>query len=204
MICNEVMATRDGRRIRDPERTRAAILDAVLELFAQGRYFPTAQQLAEQAGVAPRTIFVHFADLEELAVAGAQRQAKRWKAHARPIPPDWPLERRVDALLKQRASMYETMTPVRRGGLIREPESPGLHKVMAEGDAWFRADTAAVFAPELTQAPDADANVAGGLLDALEAATSWASWDHLRSRRGLSKPAATRAIKRMILALLGP
>jgi hypothetical protein len=98
--------------------------------------------------------------------------------------------------------MYETMTPVRRGGLIREPESPGLHKVMTEGDAWFRADTAAVFAPELTQAPDA--NAAGGLLDALEAATSWASWDHLRSRRGLSKPAAARAIKRIVLALLGP
>ena len=198
MVCNEVMATPDGRRVRDPERTRAAILDAVLELFAQGRYFPTSQQLAEQAGVAPRTIFVHFADLEELAVAGALRQAERWKAHARPIPPDLPLERRVDALLRQRATMYEIMTPVRRGGLIREPESPGLRKVMAEGDAWFRADTAAVFATELASAPD----VAGGLLDALEASTSWASWDHLRSRRGLSKAAASRAIKRTVLALL--
>jgi hypothetical protein len=71
---------------------------------------------------------------------------------------------------------------------------------MAEGDAWLREDTAAAFAPELTLAPDAGER--GGLLDALETATSWAAWDHLRTRRGRGKAAAIRAIRRTVLALL--
>jgi len=77
---------------------------------------------------------------------------------------------------------------------------PGLRRVMADGDAWFRADTAAAFAAEL--AADPGAREPGGLLDALDAATSWAAWDHLRSRCGLQPPAAARALKRIVTALL--
>jgi AcrR family transcriptional regulator len=194
------MRTSDGRRVRDPEKTRAAIVEAVLGLAAEGQYFPTAAAVAERADVSPRSVFVHFADLDELAVAAARRQVERWMAHARPIAADRTLEERVDDLLAQRAKMYEVMTPIRRAGLVRESDSPGLRQVMAEGDAWFRADTAAAFAAEL--AADPRASAPGGLLDALDAAASWAAWDHLRSRRGLRPPAAVRAIKRVVLAVL--
>lgn len=194
------MVTRDGRRVRDPEYTRTAILDAALALFAEGHYFPTAVEIANRAEVAPRTLFVHFPDLETLAVAAARRQAARWQAHGARIPPEAPLARRVDALLAQRSKMYEIMTPVRRGGLIRESESAGLQTVMVAGDAWLRENTAAAFAPELAAHPDA--RLRGGLLDALETATSWAAWDHLRSRRGLGKTATAQALRRTVLALL--
>jgi hypothetical protein len=116
------------------------------------------------------------------------------------IPSEAPRERRVDALLAQRSKMYEIMTPVRRGGLVRESESARLRTVMVAGDAWLRENTAAAFAPELACRPDA--RTRGGLLDALETATSWAAWDHLRSRRALGRTATTRAIRRTVLALL--
>lgn len=194
------MATRDGRRVRDPEYTRTVIVDAALELFTEGHYSPTAVEIANRAEVAPRTLFVHFPDLETLAVAAARRQAARWQAHGARIPSDAPRERRVDALLAQRSKMYELMTPLRRGGLVREAESARLHTVLVAGDAWLRENTAAAFAPELACRPDARAR--GGLLDALETATSWAAWDHLRSRRALGKAATTQAIRRTVLALL--
>lgn len=189
-----------ARRRRDPEWTYAALLDALLGLVSETGREPTRKAIAERAGVSERTVFVHFADREALYVAAARRQAERWRAHAEPVPPDWETARKVDALVTQRGRMYAVMTPIRRIGLGLEPDSPGLHAVMLEGDAWFRADLAAVFAPELGRAPDAEEP--GGLLDALEASSSWAAWDHLRSRRELDAPAAGAAIARALRALL--
>ncbi|WP_406065249.1 TetR/AcrR family transcriptional regulator [Streptomyces sp. NBC_01077] len=189
-----------GRRRRDPEWTYAALLDALLGLISEEGREPTRKAIAERAGVSERTVFVHFADREALYVAAARRQAERWRGHAAPVPPGWKTARKVEALLAQRGRMYEVMTPIRKIGLGLEPDSPGLRGVMAEGDAWFRADLAEVLAPELGRVPDAEE--AGGLLDALEAASSWAVWDHLRSRRGLDGTAARAAIDRTLRALL--
>ncbi|MFJ7960269.1 TetR/AcrR family transcriptional regulator [Streptomyces sp. NPDC096319] len=188
------------RRRRDPELTYAALLDALLQLISETGREPTRKAIAERAGVSERTVFVHFADREALYVAAARRQAERWRAHAEPVPPGWETPRKVEALVSQRGRMYEVMTPIRRIGLALEPDSPGLRGVMADGDAWFRADLAAVFAPELARVPGA--GEPGGLLDALEACSSWAAWDHLRSRRGLDGTAAGAAIGRTVRALL--
>ncbi|MFI0923831.1 TetR/AcrR family transcriptional regulator [Streptomyces sp. NPDC021012] len=189
-----------GRRRRDPEWTYSALLDALLQLISESGREPTRKAIAERAGVSERTVFVHFADREALYVAAARRQAERWRVHAEPVPPAWGTARKVGALVAQRGRMYEVMTPIRRIGLGLEPDSPGLRGVMAEGDAWFRADLAAVFAPELGRMPDAEEP--GGPLDTLEASSSWAVWDHLRSRRGLDEPAARAAVERTLRALL--
>ncbi|MFE0647097.1 TetR/AcrR family transcriptional regulator [Streptomyces sp. NPDC059534] len=193
--------TRGRRRRRDPEWTYAALVDALLELVSESGREPTRKAIAERAGVSERTVFVHFADREALYVAAARRQAERWRAHVEPVPPDGETARKVLALLVQRGRMYEVMSPIRKIGLGLEPDSPGLRGVMAEGDAWLRADLAGMFAPELAREPGAER--AGGLLDAVEAAASWAVWDHLRSRRGLGEAAARAAMDRTLRALLG-
>jgi AcrR family transcriptional regulator len=190
-----------GRRRRDPEGTYRVLVDAVLSLLAEGTRNPTGKAIAERAGVSERSVFVHFADREALYEAAAVRQAERWKAYAEPVPPTWTTRRKVAALMRQRERMYELMTPIRTVGLGLEPGSPGLRRVMREGDRWFRADLAAVFAPELGGVVGAAG--AGGLLDAVDAATSWAAWNHLRTRRGLSAVHARRAVSRTLRALMG-
>lgn len=190
---------RPARR-RDPEATRAAIIDGALGFVEQHGRAPTAKEIATQAGVSERSVFVHFADLDELRRAVGLRQAERWKALAAPIDPGWPLERRVEALLDQRCRMYELMTPVRRVGLSEEGVSSAVASVMAAGDAWFRADVSAVFAGEAAALPAAQEP--GGLLDAVDAAVSWAAWDHLRHRRGLSAATTSAVLRRTVLALL--
>ncbi len=55
----------DGRFKRS-ERSRRAIIDAMLELIEQGQYIPTAQQVADQAEISIRTVFRHFTEMEEL------------------------------------------------------------------------------------------------------------------------------------------
>lgn len=190
-----------GRRRRDPQWTYDVLVDALLSLVTEENRIPTGRAIAERAGVSERSVFVHFADREALYEAGALRQAARWKALAEPVPPGWTTSRKVAALMAQRERMYELMTPIRLIGLGLEPDSPGLRRVMAQGDRWFRDDLAATFAPELAGVRGAAG--AGGLLDALDAAASWASWNHLRARRGLSAAHARRAVTRTLLALLG-
>ncbi len=189
-----------ARRRRDPERTHAVLVEALLDLVAEGEREPTRKAIAERAGVSERTVFVHFADREALYVTAAERQAERWQALAVEVPPDWTVQRKVKALLDQRSEMYEVMSPIRKVGLQLEPESPGLRRVMAAGDDWFREDLARVFAPQLAQV--AGARRPGGLLDSLEAASGWAAWDHLRTRRGLDPAVARSALARTLRALL--
>ena len=58
-------ATRDGRTRRS-ERSREAIAAALYELVGEGNPEPTAQQVADRAGVGIRSVFRHFADIEAL------------------------------------------------------------------------------------------------------------------------------------------
>lgn len=55
----------DGRRRRG-QRSRRAILNAVLSLQNEGILVPTAQQISDRAGVGIRSFFRHFADMEQL------------------------------------------------------------------------------------------------------------------------------------------
>ena len=55
----------DGRRLRS-ERSRQAIIDAMLKLVEEGVLVPTAQQVSERAGVGIRSVFRHFSDMESL------------------------------------------------------------------------------------------------------------------------------------------
>ncbi len=55
----------DGRRARS-ERSKQAIIEASLALMDEGRLIPTAQQIADKAGVAIRSFFRHFEDMETL------------------------------------------------------------------------------------------------------------------------------------------
>ena len=66
----------DGRTARG-QRTRSAVVDALLALQEEGDLEPTAQRVAARAGVALRTVFGHFSDMETLwAQAGERELAK--------------------------------------------------------------------------------------------------------------------------------
>ena len=66
-------STRDSLVFRD-ERSREAIVDAMLGLYHRGVPDPTALEIADQAGVSLRSVYFHFADLESLALEAVGRQ----------------------------------------------------------------------------------------------------------------------------------
>ncbi len=71
----------DGRTARGL-RTRRAVVDALLALQEEGDLEPTAQRVAARAGVALRTVFGHFSDMETLWAQAGEREFAKMAALA--------------------------------------------------------------------------------------------------------------------------
>ena len=188
----------DGRTERS-RRTRDAVVDALLALHDEGDLTPTAQRVAARAGVALRTVYGHFTDMETLYAEAGERELQRLYAVADVVPSDLPLDERVPAFCRSRARVLEYLMPVMRATRIREPFSPQLlrnrHRYIASADA----EVARVFAPELAHLPDTEA---AALLDALYLATGGPAWDALRGDRALDPDRALAVMTRTVAALV--
>lgn len=191
-----VEVTADGRASR-AARTREAIVDALLTLNDQGNLQPSARDIAAEAGVALRTLYVHFDDVEALILAAADRQRTRVEALLTPIVDDGPFSRRFDAFWARRTTMHEVGGPVRLAAQLREPRSPALQKVMRRSRKLLRAEVAHCFAPELANSGDLGPH----LLCALDVVASSNTWDALRAHQGLDVDDATDEVRAMALAL---
>ena len=185
-------AASDGRQRRS-ERSREAIVQALLELVGDGVLQPTALQVAEAAGVGIRSVFRHFADMDSLFAA----MNARLQAEARPLlqgePPAGSAERRARVLVESRAAFFEKIAPFKRSGMIQRWRSPflrGQHAVLVRT---LRADLLR-WLPELQRAP-------GALVEALDLALSFEAWDRLRTDQRLGRDRARDARLRTVTAL---
>lgn len=175
----------DGRTQRG-QRNREAIIDGLLACYDDGILRPSVDEVAARAGVSARSLHNHFDDVEALRAEVAQRQWERFASLVTPIDASRPIAERVDELAAQRASFFEGVTPVRRAALLSVADSPTIAANLARLDRTLRRQLERGF-PRL--GPDQ--------LDALDAITSWDTWNRLRTAQGCS---VTRA--RRILAAL--
>ena len=181
----------DGRTAR-ARRTREAIVDATISLLERGDYRPTAPRIAEDAGVSVRSVFQHFDDLETLHTAVAARTVERVRFLLLPIDSDLPREERLDRLVRQRVQLLEAITPIRRAAGVHEPFSPEIGRWLSDGQEFLRREITDAL-PELTEGADRSF-----VVDAIDAALSWPTWDMLRSRTGRSVEDATRVVRLLI------
>lgn len=191
--------TRDGRSVR-AERTRTAIVDALLSLLDEGDVKPTAERVASRAKVSERSVFQHFSDREALFEAAAQRQYERVIPKLVSIPRELELSRRIDTFVDQRARLFEMIGGVRRGALLIEHESEVVANRLSSVRAAKKAEVGRLFEAEIeaVPAPERDALVA-----ALATASSWTAWESLRFHQGLDLDTARAALRRTLAALLG-
>ena len=71
----DATSSADGRLTR-AARTRTAVVDALLTLNERGQLRPTARDIAAEAGVSLRSVYVHFDDLEALFVESSRRHTE--------------------------------------------------------------------------------------------------------------------------------
>ena len=190
---------RDGRTVR-AERTRRALVEALLALLDEGRVRPTAAEIAERAGVSERSVFQHFPDREALLEAVAREQYERVMPTIRPVDASLPMPERVTEFVAQRCRMFERSAGVRRAALLMEPESDVVAGWLDSVRRAGAADVERVFRRELETTA---ADEREGLRAALIAACAWGTFESLRVHQGLSAGRTRGAMRAMVARLLG-
>jgi TetR/AcrR family transcriptional regulator of autoinduction and epiphytic fitness len=189
----------DGRTIR-AERTRQALVDALFALLEDGELRPTAERIAERAGVSERSVFQHFPDREALLEAVARQEYERIVAALEPVDASRPLAERLDTFIAQRARLLERISPVRRAAVLIEHESDVVAGWLTTARQAAAMEVERVFRRELERAEAGERAV---LLAALVAATSWPVWEGYRVHQRLGVERARAAMRRTLAALLG-
>jgi AcrR family transcriptional regulator len=186
-------ASADGR-VRRSEKSRAAIVDALFELVGEGVLQPTAQQVAERAGVGIRSVFRHFDDMDGLyATMDAQLRTEALPL-LRGAPARGTLRERARALVERRARLFERIGPYKRSANLARWRSDFLRAQHAALVRELRADLLRSL-PEVGDAPAAVA-------DAVDVVTCFESWDRLRTDQRLSRERAQGVLTHAVLALL--
>ena len=158
-----MIAVSDGRAARREANTDA-VIDAMLDLIAEGNLRPGAVEIAERSGVSARSLFRYFDDLDALARVAVERQTARKDHLFQPLPEGGSLEDRVERLVEHRLALWSEVGSTVRAVWLRAPFQPAF----AEGLAHRREQLTAQVAALLPEA-DADQVVAIDLLTGFEA-----------------------------------
>jgi len=191
----------DGRVARGI-RAREAIAQALIELLHKGVERPTARQLAEHAGVSLRLVFHHFEDMETVLQSAVAIQVERHWAKLEAVAPDGDLAHRVRATVRERARLYEAIAPVRRAAGLAAGRSPTLARELETSRRMLRSQLRHTFSRELEAYEYGRVATERDLLDALDVATSFETWDQLRRRTGRSATAARHVVEQLVAGAL--
>jgi len=185
----------DGRRLRR-EQNRDAVVNALVGWFEDGVYEPSSAQIAERAGLSPRSLFRYFDDVDDLNRAAIEQQLET----ARPFldvdaRPDDPLLRRIERLVAARIRLFEAITPGARAARICAHRHPVVAAQVHDSRTYLRAQIARLFARELD-------GVRAALLPAVDALCSFETYELLRAGQRMSRARTAAALEAALTSLL--
>lgn len=193
MPSNAQSGIADGRRLRS-ERSRAAIIDAVLALQGEGVLVPTAQQVSERAGVGIRSFFRHFEDMESLFEAVDSHIRDSYEALFIGGDRQGTLVERIEHAVQRHANAYEqvknlilgTQAQLWRYEILRKNYARNQRGLRKNLDDWL---------PELKSLPR-------GKREAVDAIASFEMWHRLRDHQGLSKKACIEIVAGLLIGIV--
>jgi AcrR family transcriptional regulator len=191
----------DGRRLRRA-LNREAVVDALLDLYTEGNLRPSTDEIAERAGISPRSLFRYFEDADDLAGEAVARQLAR----VLPILPvesgaDAPFEERAAALADQRLRLFTTLGQAAHVSRLRAPFQPRLAESLTEARRFLRGQVRTLFTPELSQMTDAAAEAALAAADVL---TGFEAYQLLTDDRGFTHDEVRSVLLATLTTLLAP
>jgi AcrR family transcriptional regulator len=187
----------DGRRLRR-EQNRETVLDALADLFDEGVYEPSTNEIAERAGLSPRSLFRYFDDIDDLHHAVIDREL----ANARPLldtgaTPGAATPAKIERLVEARVALYETIAPAARAARACAHRHPAVAAQLREARSYLRHQVGKLFAAELGDRRRT-------LLPALDALCSFETHQLLREDQGLSRAKTVSTLVLALGALLDP
>jgi AcrR family transcriptional regulator len=184
----------DGRLLRT-ERSRQQIIDALQELVNEGTLQPTAQTVAERAGVGIRTVFRHFADMETLFATMDVQLREGYEGLFLGGDRAGTLAERIRHAIERRAMAYEKLSSLMLSTRAQMWRSPVLQKNYARNQRGLRRDLGD-WLPEIEDLPAVRQ-------EAVDVATSFETWNRLRSQQGLSVKASADVVYDMLTLAFG-
>lgn len=189
------MATEIDGRARRAARSRASIEDALFALVGEGVLQPTAQEVAARAGVAVRSVFRHFDDLDGLFASLDARLRREAVPLLRDPDPRASLAERIVALVRQRARIFDRIAPYKRSADLHRGRSPFVRSRHQHLVGELR-ERLRLWLPELFTA-------AANVQEAVELVLSFEAWERLRSGQALPRARAIAVVEHTVCALLG-
>lgn len=183
----------DGR-VQRSKRSRLLIIEAMLELINEGVLIPTAQQVADRANIAIRTVFRHFSEMEQLYNELDARIREHYLDLFRGGDRSGSMETRLQHAIERHANAYTTLSPVMLATQALLWRSPALTKSYNENQLKLRKDLDN-WLPELL-----DVSIA--TREAIDAIASFNFWHRVNVGQAMSKAESVKIITGLIKNLL--
>ena len=144
----------DGRRLRR-ERNVAAVIDAVIEMFAEETLTPTIERAAERSGLSLRSVYRYFPDPETLIQAAIDETWRRGQAaaHLSSIGRG-PFAERVRQFAEMRVRLYDRVGPSYRAGRLHAPRSVRIREDLERTRRTLTEQFERQFRPEIDALPN--------------------------------------------------
>jgi TetR/AcrR family transcriptional regulator of autoinduction and epiphytic fitness len=161
------MTETDGRRART-ERSRDAVIDAMIDLVQEGQHLVTAEDVAQRAQVSMSSLFRYFDGLQELHLATIDRYLGRY-ATAFEIADycSGDLPSRIASYVASRLALYQLIEPMARLVRARAYEHETLRDLLHR----LRVSHTQQAATHLELGPE--------LAQVVALLTSFESWDQM-------------------------
>jgi TetR/AcrR family transcriptional regulator of autoinduction and epiphytic fitness len=185
-IANEPIDGRHARR----QRSREAIVSAAFELILEGKGPPSAEDVAERAGVSVSSIFRNFEGLADIQQQAHQLFAERY-SHlllATP-PPQSDLDTRIAFFVHTRLDLYEQAGPLMAMARMRAFEDDTWREHIASNRSALARQLRACFDPEIAELTPSDS---ADLVSVMDSITSPEAFElmtraHARTRKQINR-----------------
>jgi len=197
----ESVETLDGRLGRKA-KSRLAICEACLDLIQEGVLQPSADRIANRAGVSRRSVFNHFTDLAELYDAVGEVGMQRYAPLLEPVSQSEPVAERLEHLVEVRSRFLEATVPITRAltaqALVGQAVEQAV-RVSREAVQRHLLNIERLFGSEVE---NLSAQERSDVIEAMAAATSPHQWEYLRRSRGKSMVRSRAIVERNLKAIL--
>lgn len=187
----------DGRRAWR-ERNRLAVVDALLDFYAEGNLRPGADEVAKRSGVSRRSFFRYFIDRDDLDRAAFARHLERVRDLVDlPGMGEGPVGTRIEAIALQRVRLFSQIRGAAKVVRMRAPFYAVMAEELQQNLRQLGRQVERQFGPELSAMPPDERAEALAVADTL---CAFETYDFLLMR-GLTGEAIVAAIRRGLGAL---
>ena len=171
------MAQVDGRILRS-KKSQNIILESIINLINKGNLYPTAEEVAKESGIAIRTVFRHFDDMETLLMKVDESINNKLLNDEKEIRLDSPLTERLGLIIEERLYYYNKYENIMIATITQLPKYKILQKRYPEYQKLLRKRTERII-PEILNLKSANQEL-------LDASLSFGFYQRLKFQ-GLSK-----------------